>query len=270
MKTMIAGLAFALTLSLSAASAQTFPPNPMGVTMGHLHLNSKDVEASKKVYVAMGGVWQKNGNFDIVKFPGVIVFLNQGPGAPPANGGTVGTTVNHFGFVVQDVQEAMAKWKAAGVPVVPGNNGRKDQAYVNAPDGVRIEILEDKNMPWPIRYEHVHFSAPEADIAKMSGWYAKTFGGRSEMRQNGPVVNLPGVQLRYAKADKAQVTTKGHGLDHIGFDGKNLESFCKKRADDGVKVDRPYAKNAQSGVGICFVYDPWGTYIELNERPNPL
>ena len=127
--------------------------------------------------------------------------------------------------------------QAAGVPVVPGNNGRMDQAYVNAPDGVRIEILEDKNMPWPVRYEHVHFSAPDAEIPKMAAWYAKEFGGRNEMRPNGPVVNVPGVQLRFAKSDTAQVTTKGHGLDHIGFDVKNLEDFTKKLAADGVKID---------------------------------
>ncbi|HEY4264559.1 MAG TPA: VOC family protein, partial [Micropepsaceae bacterium] len=65
------------------------------------------------------------------------------------------------------------------------------------------------------------------------------------------------------------VSTKGHTLDHIGFDVKNLEAFCKKAAADGIKVDRPYTKNA-GGTGICFIYDPWGTYIELNEREKPL
>ena len=35
------------------------------------------------VTLAMGGTAVKNGTFDIVRFPGVIVFLNQGPGTPP-------------------------------------------------------------------------------------------------------------------------------------------------------------------------------------------
>jgi hypothetical protein len=35
----------------------------------------------------------------------------------------------------------VAKWKAAGVPVRPGNNNWLDQAFVETPDGVRIEIL---------------------------------------------------------------------------------------------------------------------------------
>jgi hypothetical protein len=33
-------------------------------------------------------------------------------------------------------------------------------------------------------------------------------------------------------------------------------------------LDRPYTVNPQSGVGLAFIYDPWGTYIELNERPD--
>jgi catechol 2,3-dioxygenase-like lactoylglutathione lyase family enzyme len=266
----IAGLGLAFALMSGTALAQTFPANDMGVTMGHWHLNSKDVEANKKIFVAMGGTAVSNGNFNIVRFPGVIVFLNQGANAAPATGGTVGTVVNHVGFVVQNVQESMAKWKAAGVPVSPGNNGRLDQAYVNTADGLRIEILEDKNMPWPIRNEHVHFSVPESEIPKMQAWYAKEFGGHAWTRNNGAVVDLPGVQLRFAKSDTAQVSTKGHVLDHYGFDVKNLEAFVKKLAADGVKVDRPYTKNAQTGAALAFIYDPWGTYIELNERPNPL
>ena len=39
-----------------------------------------------------------------MKFPGVIVFLNQGLSAPAASGRTVGTVVNHIGFVVRNVQ----------------------------------------------------------------------------------------------------------------------------------------------------------------------
>ena len=86
MTRLIAALSLMLTLAAGNAWAQAFPPNAQGVTMGHWHLNSRDVEANKKIFVAMGGVAVKNGNFNIVKFPGVVVFLNQGPGAPPAVG----------------------------------------------------------------------------------------------------------------------------------------------------------------------------------------
>ena len=271
MKTMIAGLAFAFTLAATAASAQpvAFPPNEMGVNMGHWHLNSKDAEVNKKIFVAMGGRAIKRGDNEVVLFPGVVIFLTRGQGTAPT-GGTVGTVVNHVGFIVQNVQEQVAKWKAAGVQVEPGGNGRLDQAYVNTPDGLRIEILEDKNQPWPIRNEHVHFNGTESEIPKMQAWYGKEFGGHAWTRNNAPVVDLPGVQLRFARVDKAQLPTSGRTLDHIGFDVKNLEAFLKKLQADGVKIERPYNKNAETGAALAFVSDPWGTMIELNDRPTPI
>src|SRR4030081_3633638 len=134
---LISAVAVMACLAAGTAWAQAFPPNAQGVTMGHWHLNSRDVEANKKIFVAMGGVAVKNGNFNIVKFPGVVVFLNQGPGAPPAVGGTVGTVVNHVGFLVPNVQASVAKWKAAGVTVETGGEGRKDDASGTEHAGVR-------------------------------------------------------------------------------------------------------------------------------------
>ena len=270
MKNIVSALSLAFCLAATAVSAQTAPPNAMGVTNGHWHMNSKDVEANKKIFVAMGGTWQKNGNFDIVKFPGVIVFLNQGPGTPPAVGGSVGTVVNHVGFLVPDVQASMAKWKAAGVPVVPGGNGRKDQAFVTTPDGLRVEILEDKAQTVPIKSHHVHWALPEAEIPKVQAWYAQHFGAKPGMRGTNVAADLPGVNLSFSKSDTPTVPTKGHTLDHIGFDVKGLEAFMKKLEADGVKIERPYNLNKETGAALGFVSDPWGTLIELNERPKPL
>ncbi len=269
MTRLIAAVFFMFSLAAGTAYTQPLPTNPAGVTMGHWHLNVRDVEASKKIFIAMGGKAVKAGAAEVVEFPGVVIrFMN--PGVTPPTAGTVGSVINHVGFMVKDVQGSMAKWKAAGVPVVPGNNGRLDQAYVNMPDGLRIEILEDKTQAMPIRNEHVHFSLTEAEIPKMQAWYAKTFGGKAYMRNNAPVVDIPGVQLRFAKADAAAPTTKGRVLDHIGFDVKNLQAFLKKFEADGGKIARPYTKNEQAGTALAFIYDPWGTYIELNERPTTL
>ena len=163
----------------------------------------------------------------------------------------------------------MAKWKAAGVPVVPGNNGRLDQAYVNMPDGLRIEILEDKTQAMPIRNEHVHFSLTEAEIPKMQAWYAKTFGAVPGKRGTFDAADLPGVNLTFAKADTPTVGTKGRALDHIGFEVKNLEAFCRKLEADGIKLDRPYARLPNATTAIAFLTDPWGTYIELTENLAP-
>jgi catechol 2,3-dioxygenase-like lactoylglutathione lyase family enzyme len=272
MKTLISISALCLVSSLAAgtAFAQPYAPNEAGVTMGHWHLNSKDVAANKKIFVGMGGVPSTDGPRERVTFPGVVINLNLGAASPPATGGTVGSVVNHVGFIVQNVQESVAKWKAAGVPVLPGNNNRLDQAYVETPDGLRIEILENKSQKEPIRNEHVHFFVPEAAIPQVQAWYAKFFGAKAYARNNAPVDDIPGVQLRFNKTNTAAAPTKGRTLDHIGFDVTDLQGFLKKLEAGGVKIDRPYTKNEQSGVALAFITDPWGTYIELNERPKPV
>jgi catechol 2,3-dioxygenase-like lactoylglutathione lyase family enzyme len=249
------------------ALAQPFPPNEAGVTMGHWHLNSRDVEANKKILVAMGGTAVKLGDFEVVRFPGVLVYLHIRAGSPPATGGTVRSVVNHVGFIVPNVQEAVAKWKAAGVPVLPGGNGRTDQAFVVTPDELRVEILEDKNQKLPIQHHHIHFYVPEAAIPEIQAWYAKTFGATPGMRGQNVADDIPGANLSFTKTDKPAVTTKGRVLDHIGFDVKNLEAFTKKLEASGIKLDRPFTRNEANGSALAFITDPWGTYIELNERP---
>ena len=270
MTKLIAALWLASSLTAATAWAQPFPFNDAGVTMGHWHLNSSDVEANKKIFVGMGGTAMKPGDFEIVQFPGVIILLHLRPGAAPSTGPTAGTVVNHVGFVVQNVQESVARWKAAGVPVLPGNNNRLDQAFVVTSDGLRIEILENKTQKYPIQHEHVHFFLPEAAIAESQAWYAKTFGAKPGMRGANKADDLPGANLTFSATTMPTVTTKGRVLDHIGFDVTNLEAFCKKLEAAGIKLDRPFTRNPQTGGALAFIYDPWGTYIELNERPNPL
>ena len=178
--------------------------------------------------------------------------------------------VNHVGFIVNNVQESVARWKAAGVPVEPGNNNRLDQANVTTPDGLTIEILEDKNQTPPKRHEHVHLFVPEAALPQAQSWYAKFFGAKPGIRAKNPVADIPGVQMRFAKTDTPTVTTKGRVLDHVGFDVKDLDAFAKKFEAAGIKLDRPVTRNEKTGDALAFIYDPWGTYIELNERHNPL
>jgi len=117
----------------------------------------------------------------------------------------------------------------------------------------------------PIRHEHVHLFLPEAEIAKAQAWYAKTFGGKAGTRNNAPVVDIPGVQIRFAKADTKQAPTKGHVLDHIGFDVKDHAAFVKRITAEGIKLDEPVRK-VPNGSTITYITDPWGVRIEIIER----
>ena len=169
-----------------------------------------------------------------------------------------------------NVQMRTAQWKAAGVTVLPGGalpagGTRLDQAFVETPDGVRMEILEDKTQTVPIRNEHIHFALPAAEIPKAQAWYAKVFGGEVATRNNAPVVNLPGVQLRFNTADAKQAPTRGRVFDHFGFDVKDHASFVKRLEAQGITLDQPVGKGA-TGNTITYITDPWGTRIEIVQR----
>jgi catechol 2,3-dioxygenase-like lactoylglutathione lyase family enzyme len=251
-----------VSLAVPGASAQIPAGNAAGVAMGHLHLNVRDVEANKKFFAAIGGVPLKMEPFEIIKFPDVLIFLNLLPGAPPASGGMVGTVVDHFGFRARNLEESVAKWKAAGLKFDLGPN--PGQAYLYTPDDVKFEVIEDKSINVPIANYHIHFFVPEGDVSKIQAWYAKIFDAKPGTRLRNQAADLPGVNLTFSAAPKPVVGTKGRILDHIGFEVKDLERFCKKLEAGGVKLDRPYSKTA-AGLGLAFLTDPWGTYIELNE-----
>jgi len=264
----LVALLFVSTLTAGTAAAQSAPFNQVGVTMGHWHIASKDVEANKKLFLAMGGKLYMPGGNPLIMFPGLFINLNLG--TEKGDGATVGSVVNHVGFIVDNVQQRVAQWKAAGVTVLPGGvlpagGNRLDQAYVVTPDGVRMEILEDKTQSMPIRNEHIHLSLTAAEVPKAQAWYAKTFGGRTGTRNDQPIVDLPGVQIRFATADTKQAPTRGRVLDHIGFDVKDHAAFVKKLEAEGIKLDEPVRKSP-TGSTITYITDPWGTRIEIVQR----
>jgi len=266
-KTFVA-LLLASTLMAANAAAQLEPVNQAGVTMGHWHLISKDVEANKKLFLAMGGKLYMPGGQPLIGFPGLYITLSLG--TEKGEGGTVGSVVNHVGFIVDNVQKRVAEWKTAGVTVLPGGalpsgGTRLDQAFVETPDGVRMEVLEDKTQTVPIRHEHVHLWLPAADLPRARAWYAKTFGGEIGTRNNVPVVNLPGVQLRFNAADAKQAPTRGRVFDHFGFDVNDHAAFVRRLEAEGVTLDQPVATGS-TGNTIVYITDPWGARIEIVQR----
>src|SRR5262245_60982650 len=76
--TAFAALLLASTLAAGSASAQPAAFNEVGVTMGHWHLISKDVEANKKLFLGMGGKLYMPGGNPLMMFPGVYINLNLG------------------------------------------------------------------------------------------------------------------------------------------------------------------------------------------------
>ena len=252
---LLLALAFGLKAQLPA-------PNAAGVSMGHLHLNTSDPAAQRAFWTTLGGTPTKLGDMEVIKFPDVLILYRK----VDPSGGTEGSVVGHVGLRVKDLHASLEKWSAAGIKIVPGGNPH--QAFVIAPGEVRVEITEDPAMEAPIANHHIHFYTASVDETK--AWYVKTFGAKPGKRGPFEAADLPGVNLTFSKADAAVAGTKGRALDHIGFEVKDLEAFCKKLEADGVKFDIPFRKIPALGISIAFLTDPWGTYIELTEGMNRL
>jgi catechol 2,3-dioxygenase-like lactoylglutathione lyase family enzyme len=274
---MAALVAMALA-TVGVSRAQLSPPNEMGVSMGHVHLVVKDVAASEKFFVDIGGTPVKLGPNDMVKFPGGIIGIRKGD---PANG-TGG--VDHIGFQVKSGAGLMDKFAAMGLKTEPvkGCNATATHScgFVYTGDGVKIEFIENSSNSVPIKFDHIHFNAVGAppdganSATAMREWYQKVFGAADGTSGAGPTaakaLELPGTSLRFRAATTVSIGTKGTTLDHIGFEIKNLEEFVQKAQANGVKFDVPFTKRPELGITQAFVTDPWGNYIELTEGLNKL
>lgn len=265
-------LAFAVVVA-APALAQLVPPNAAGVTMGHIHLAVKDVDAQKQFWVSMmGGTVVKNGPIELIQFPGVYIMLRKSDTAtPPA-----GAIVNHFGFVVRDMPGSLAKWKAAGLTIEPTPN--PNEVYLVAPDVVRVEVYGIPSLPSEIQFNHIHYFSPVSEVPGLQAWYVKMFGAEASQRpciacilkpRMIETAEIPNVHLSFGTIDKMQGPNKGRSLDHIGFEVENLDEFAKKLEAQGVKFDVPVRQVPNTKLKIAFLTDPWGTYIELTEGLAP-
>src|SRR5262245_29298588 len=215
------GLLLAVSF-VGPAHAQLAPPNQGGLTFGHVHLNVKDIELHKKLWVEhFGGVLVQKGPLVAIKLPNMLIALRQ---AEPT-GGSEGTVMDHFGFKVRDIAEVIAAWRKAGYEVgreFTGSEGFPN-AYLMAPDGVKIELQEDKSLPVKVSGYHLHFLL--ADFEKLREWYVDTFSATPRKRGTIPTTaDVPGMNLSFATSAKPNVGTKGRSIDHIGFEMKNLKA----------------------------------------------
>jgi hypothetical protein len=152
-------------------------------------------------------------------------------------------------------------------------------AYFLGPDGVKIELVTndqkagDQKDAAPIVAHHIHFINKQ--YVEMQQWYMKAFDATLRAGQTDFFIgaDLPGVgySLNFFRWEGDQsithVPTAGRVVDHVGFEVKNLEAFCKALEAKGIKAIRPYKKKdaAMNNIATATIMDPWGVSIELTE-----
>ncbi|MBI2185777.1 MAG: VOC family protein [Acidobacteria bacterium] len=293
MRTLASVVTLAALLLEAPVRAQLAAPNPAGVTMGHLHYVVRDVEANRKFWMDFGATPVKIGSREALKLPEVFIFLDRGE----SSGGTEGSVVNHVAFRLPDIPKALARFRSLGVRVLPQNPG-SPIGNILTPDGERIELFHDgtenvpfhldegrrdavaerlsRSMTMPVTTHHFHLYLPKGGSQEAKAWYVKMFGAvpgtrRGSLRTDGTpqtvylAADIPGMNINFLDVEEKAVPTRGRMLDHIGFEVRNLEAFCRRLEAAGVKLERPYRRNAGDGFATALLVDPWGTSIELTE-----
>lgn len=269
-----------LPVSLLAAAvaffAQTAPPNPAGISAGHIHIVVADPAAYQKTIVSvLGGTPVNAGPLTMVKLPGIFFIMTAAPQGKGPSGGSKGSTADHMGFSVKSFAATKAKAEAAGLHVQELTPNV--QAFVTFPNDVIIEIQEDPSLTTESAFSHYHLAVPDPNAARE--WYMKTFGGVEAQRRPGMKgVGIPpgtidflggggrGGKNKGGEPPPPPAATAGRFLDHIGFEVKDLDAFAKKLEADGVKLDMaPRDMTKQFGLKIAFLTDPFGTRIELTQ-----
>lgn len=288
MKRLLLATCLLLACVAIPAFAQLVSHRDAPVRVGHYHLHVTSVEEHKKFWVGvLGGTAMKFGNIDVVKFPDALIFLT----AQKPTGPTRGTAFDHIGFAVPDVPAMATKLAAAGyrettsrepAPGAPAaqtpSTGTSavygKYAYFIGPDGVKIELVTaaEPNAPAIVAH-HIHFINKQ--YVEMQQWYMKAFNATLRDGQTDFFIgaDLPGVgySLNFFRWEGDQsithVPTAGRVVDHIGFEVKNLELFCKALEAKGIKLTRPYNRKTpeMNGIATAMIVDPWGVSIELTE-----
>jgi catechol 2,3-dioxygenase-like lactoylglutathione lyase family enzyme len=244
-------------IAVAPVRAQLPSPNAAGVSAGHIHMTVRDPEAHKKVWVdVVGAQVVTSGSLELLKLPGIFLILSKGE---PAEG-SEGSAMDHFAFRARDLPAMSAKLKAAGIPLT-----RDDAVEIVAifPDKVKVEFYAAPTISVPLEHFHVHFYT--ADLDGLRAWYVRHFGAAMPTPANANAAGVPGMSFSFRRTEAPQAATRGRSLDHIGFEVKGLEAFCKKLAADGVTFETPFRDVPGVGLKVAFLLDPAGTRIELTE-----
>lgn len=300
MKKLISILCFVMLWPLTPSRAQLFPANDAGITLSSWHTIVRDVEATKKFWALFGGTPMKIDEVDVIRLPGVFVFMHPGEPSGPSRG----AVIDHVGVNSPNPYDLVKRLVAAGVRMdrfnpetlrglnwKPGDIQRA-WAFAYSPDGLRVEISlnpctfgsshpnleacpESLSNPMqtdpaaPIGSDILHFYLDsDGEVKRLYDFYTKSFGGKIVRGANVNVV-IPGVKFNIVTSDEGpRPSNKGRALSGIGFEVKNLEQFSKKLEAAGVKFDQPYSRTRHKSFASAEFTDRWRTPVHLTEGLN--
>jgi len=272
----------AIVLTAATASrpvrADVAAPNAAGVSMGHLHFFVDDVAANRDFWIRLGGTPAPSAVGNVIVMPGVLIAISERPTDSPAE--VTASIVDHVAFRVASLTAIAAR----GLELEP-TAGFPGIASVVAPNGTRVELFEEgtatnvgfepdvedevaerHNRPLvgSIDSHHLHIYLPEQQVQTARDWYVAHFGAVPGLRWRYTAADVPGMNLNFSATEDRRAPTRGHTLDHIGFEIADLERFCRALVDAGVVFDVPF-RRLSPAFASAVLTDPSGVTLELTE-----
>ncbi len=174
--------------------------------------------------------------------------------------GSVGSSVDHIGFSVEDIDATMKGFEEAGVKILSGVRelpGLKI-AFIEDPWGTKIEMVQDPEL---LGFHHIHLHS--ADVDGTIAWYQEAFGGEAfETFKGLPIkgVDYGNVLVMVQRSGEEKAPTKGRSIDHLGFSTPDLDAAADALKAKGVNFSLnpvPFGK-----LRISFIDGPDGVRIE--------
>jgi lactoylglutathione lyase len=260
----LAVLSAALVCFAGCAAAQaTFPYD-------HIHILTTDPAASSKWFETNFGGKRITEAPDRLMYGAVrLMFIKQANAAKPS----AGSVIDHIGFSVPDIDAKMKQLEASGVKItspVRAIPNLAKVAFVEDPNGVRIEVIEDKDL---IGLHHIHLRTPDPDA--MFSWLQAKLGGEKTKfkgQMDAMVYDVAGFSKVWILVQKGDaVPSEGHAIDHIGWRSEGpLKTTIDNFRGEGVQIltePRPLPLPNGPTINFSYIQGPAGAKIEIVERP---
>lgn len=222
----------------------------------HIHLSAPDTAAAATWYADnFDGTAAKFGPLDVTVVQGTTIGFQKLPEGFP---GSVGSSVDHIGFSVEDLEAKIKAFEDGGTKIlVPVRSiGTFKLAFIEDPWGTKIEVVQDPDI---IGFHHIHLHTPDPDATL--AWYADAFGGEvTKFLGFLPAIKYNGIWL-IAQKTKAKEPTKGRAIDHLGWSFGDLDKAAEELKAKGVKFT--LEPMAFQNLKISFIEGPDGVRIEL-------
>jgi catechol 2,3-dioxygenase-like lactoylglutathione lyase family enzyme len=221
----------------------------------HMHLAVPDPAKAVEWYLTNLGAQRGDAPDRVVFGRTIFAFLKVDNAKPSA-----GSSIDHVGFSVADVDAKMKALEAAGAKVVTAAHdvpGLFKVGFIEDPWGVKIELVQDPETPG---FHHIHLRVPDPEGSLK--WYVASFGGeRTKLKGRLDAVKYtnPAVWLLAQKGDDV-VPSQGHAIDHLGWAVANVDGKVSELAARGEKTTEP---RPVRHLRVAFVDGPGGVRIEM-------